>query len=313
MSGSKEEDQYWKNYGGANYQYGGKGGEDQPAWTQSAQPADPSGAYYDASYYGNNGGGGERSSYDDGDRNASRGGYGRQDQWDRSGRSQHGRSTSDNGDGIQKMADTIYISNLPQDVDEEKLAAHFGSIGVLKIDRKTRKPKTTLTYDDPPSADAAIDWFGGKEFMGNVIQVSKAERKVPQAATGGRFDRRGGRGGGGPRFREGGGRESRGDGGGSGGSSSFPSKEGDWACESCGVNNFARRNECFKCHARRSDPSGGSGGGSSSGGRGGSSRGSYRDGDRDRGRRDEYGRHSGGGRDDGSYRKDRHERRDRPY
>lgn len=36
----------------------------------------------------------------------------------------------------------------------------------------------TITYDDPPSADAAIDWFGGKEFMGNVIQVSKAERKM---------------------------------------------------------------------------------------------------------------------------------------
>lgn len=36
----------------------------------------------------------------------------------------------------------------------------------------------TLTYDDPPSADAAIEWFGGKEFMGNIIKVSKAERKL---------------------------------------------------------------------------------------------------------------------------------------
>jgi hypothetical protein len=58
----------------------------------------------------------------------------------------------------------------------------------------------TLTYDDPPSADAAIQWFGGnffslsalvhdefiyifviilgKEFMGNVIEVTKAERKM---------------------------------------------------------------------------------------------------------------------------------------
>jgi hypothetical protein len=39
-----------------------------------------------------------------------------------------------------------------------------------------------LTYDDPPSADAAIEWFGGKEFMGNIIQVTKAERKLPPAA-----------------------------------------------------------------------------------------------------------------------------------
>jgi hypothetical protein len=36
----------------------------------------------------------------------------------------------------------------------------------------------TLTYDDPPSADAAIEWFGGKEFMGNIIEVTKAERKM---------------------------------------------------------------------------------------------------------------------------------------
>jgi hypothetical protein len=35
-----------------------------------------------------------------------------------------------------------------------------------------------LTYDDPPSADAAIQWFGGKEFMGNIIEVTKAERKM---------------------------------------------------------------------------------------------------------------------------------------
>ncbi|KAI9025157.1 hypothetical protein CLU79DRAFT_76910 [Phycomyces nitens] len=239
-------------------------------------------------------------------------------------------------DGIQKQADTIYISNLPQDVDEEKLAAHFGSIGVLKIDRKTRKPKiwiyfdkttnlpkgdATLTYDDPPSADAAIDWFGGKEFMGNIIQVSKAERKTIGPPVGGRFGGGGGggRGGssGGGGFR--GGDSGRGGGyggggrggyGGGGGGNAPPPKEGDWTCE--GANNFARRNECFKCHARRPADSMGT---SSRGG------GGYRGRDRDEGgrsgggrgdRRDDYGRHAGGGRDD-SYRKDRHERRDRPY
>ncbi|KAF7721487.1 hypothetical protein EC973_004644, partial [Apophysomyces ossiformis] len=300
-------------------------GEDQSAWTQSAQAADPSGTYYDTSYYNtSNTGRGDRYGNEEGDRQNHRG-YGKQDQWDRSNRSQYGRSNNnENGDGVQKIADTIYISNLPQDVDEEKLAAHFGSIGVLKIDRKTRKPKiwiyydkttnlpkgdgmSTITYDDPPSADAAIEWFGGKEFMGNIIQVSKAERKLPQ--SGGRFDRRGGRGGGGSRYRDSAPRESRGDGNGSGGSGSFPAKEGDWACESCGVNNFARRNECFRCHTRRSEAS------SEGGSRGTGARGGYREGgDRERsGRRDDYGRHSGGGREDNSYRKDRYERRDRPY
>lgn len=44
--------------------------------------------------------------------------------------------------GMQKIDDTIYISNLPQDVTEEKLAAHFGSIGIIKTDKKLRKPKS---------------------------------------------------------------------------------------------------------------------------------------------------------------------------
>ncbi|CEG83993.1 hypothetical protein RMATCC62417_17851 [Rhizopus microsporus] len=102
-------------------------------------------------------------------------------------------NSNSNSNGIHRMEDTIYISNLPQDVTEEKLAEHFGSIGIIKTDKKLRKPKiwiymdkatnlpkgdATITYDDPPSADAAINWFGGKEFMGNVIQVSKAERKM---------------------------------------------------------------------------------------------------------------------------------------
>ncbi|KAL0086511.1 hypothetical protein J3Q64DRAFT_1740393 [Phycomyces blakesleeanus] len=276
--------------------------------------------------------------------------YGRYDRSDRS-RQSRPPPVDESSDGIQKQADTIYISNLPQDVDEEKLAAHFGSIGVLKIDRKTRKPKiwiyfdkttnlpkgdATLTYDDPPSADAAIDWFGGKEFMGNIIQVSKAERKTNGPPVGGRFGGGGGggRGGnsGGGGFR--GGDSGRGGGGGyggggggrggygGGGGNAPPPKEGDWTCEGCSANNFARRNECFKCHARRpadsmggsSNRGGGGGGGyrgrdrNDDGGRSGGGGGGGRGGDR----RDDYGRHAGGGRDD-SYRKDRHERRDRPY
>lgn len=44
--------------------------------------------------------------------------------------------------GMHRMEDTIYISNLPQDVTEEKLAEHFGSIGIIKTDKKLRKPKS---------------------------------------------------------------------------------------------------------------------------------------------------------------------------
>lgn len=36
--------------------------------------------------------------------------------------------------------DQIYISGLPRDVTEEQLAAHFGQIGTIKMDKKKRPP-----------------------------------------------------------------------------------------------------------------------------------------------------------------------------
>ena len=45
---------------------------------------------------------------------------------------------------VQTISDTIYISNLSKDVTEEKLAEKFGGLGMLKIDRKTQKPKSKL-------------------------------------------------------------------------------------------------------------------------------------------------------------------------
>lgn len=44
--------------------------------------------------------------------------------------------------GMEKAHDTIYITNLPDTVTEEKLAEVFGSIGIIKMDRKTEKPKS---------------------------------------------------------------------------------------------------------------------------------------------------------------------------
>ncbi len=58
----------------------------------------------------------------------------------------------------------------------------------------------TVTYDDQPSASAAIDWFNNKEFTpGYSIAVSIAEMKVPASfgGRGGRGGRGRGRGGGG--------------------------------------------------------------------------------------------------------------------
>jgi RNA-binding protein FUS len=89
--------------------------------------------------------------------------------------------------------DTIYITNLPPSINEAVLIEKFSQIGVIKLDKKTQKKKVwvymdkskgtpkgdaTVTYEDPPATDAAIDWFNGKEFMGNVIEVQKATQKA---------------------------------------------------------------------------------------------------------------------------------------
>ncbi|KAI8381291.1 uncharacterized protein BYT42DRAFT_565996 [Radiomyces spectabilis] len=342
MSDSRGDDQSWNSgyqqYEGHTSARSYDQGADASYYSQGAAGD----SYHDQSGYGDNTG--YQGSYGSSDRSQRYSGQ------DRSERSRYGggRSHDAEGESIHRMEDTVYITNLPQDVTEEKLAAHFGSIGLIKIDKKTRKPKiwiyvdkatnlpkgdATLTYDDPPSADAAIDWFGGKEFMGNVIQVSKAERKMAMPPGGG--GRYGGRtGGGGGNSSSGGYRGGRGGSSSGGGGGYGTPKEGDWTCEGCGANNFARRNECFKCQARRPESAGGgsgggysrSGGGGGGGyGRGGSYRGGGggrdRDDDRSSGRggrprgngRDDYGRYSGGGRDESSYRKDRYDRRDRPY
>ena len=51
-------------------------------------------------------------------------------------------------------------------------------------------------------------------------------------------------------------------------------KPGDWTCPSCRVNNFARRDQCFRCGARKPFDGDG-GGGYGGGGRGGYDRGGY--------------------------------------
>ncbi|CAO3668477.1 unnamed protein product [Umbelopsis ramanniana] len=290
----------------------------------------------------------ERDSGRDNDRYGdSRGSYSRRDNY----QDQPPRQDEGLEPGMEKAHDTIYITNLPDSVTEEKLAEVFGSIGIIKHDRKNDKPKiwiytdkatgkpkgdATITYDDPPTADAAIDWFGNKDFMGNIIKVDKAVRKAWTGGAGGRGGGGGGRGGG----RGGYGGGGRGDF--SGGRGPPPPRDGDWSCESCGINNFARnRTECFKCKAPRPASTmqssggdrggyrgrrdyGGSGGGDdkySRGGsgysRGGGDRGSNYEGrsrgGSDRRDRDDYGRHSGGGRDNDYRGSERRERRDRPY
>jgi len=134
-------------------------------------------------------------------------------------------------DGKEYETDQVFVSDLPSTVTEEAIKELFGSIGIIKIDKRTGSPKiwiyrhpdgtpkgdATVTYDDPPSASAAIKWFNGKlchnmvnfkfqivrnvkcfmvfvlvgkDFLGQVIKVEFAEKRVPK----GGFGRGGGRG-----------------------------------------------------------------------------------------------------------------------
>ncbi|XP_076838187.1 TATA-binding protein-associated factor 2N isoform X2 [Brachyhypopomus gauderio] len=222
---------------------------------------------------------------------------------------------------------TIFVQGLGEEVTTQEVGDYFKQIGIIKVNKKTGKPminlytdkatgrlkgEATVSFDDPPSAKAAIDWFDGKEFNGKPIKVSFATRRAE-------FTQRGGGGGGGGGGRGRGGFRGRGGYGGGGGGPSFDVKGGDWLCpnSSCGNMNFARRYECNKCGAPKPGDSfgdrGGRGGfggdrGGFRGGRGGGFRGGDRGG---------YGGGGGGGYA-GGYKmggrgEHREERRDRPY
>ena len=92
---------------------------------------------------------------------------------------------------MTEMVDTIFVTGLNEEITEDALVNHFGSIGVIKMDKRTGKPKVwiykdklsgkpkgeaTITYDDPATAQAAINWFNEKDFEGGVIKVEIARR-----------------------------------------------------------------------------------------------------------------------------------------
>ncbi|CAN4107001.1 unnamed protein product [Withania somnifera] len=183
---------------------------------------------------------------------------------------------------------SIYVCNLPPGTDEDMLAEYFGTIGVLKKDKRSGRPKiwlyrdkvtnepkgdATVAYEDPHAALAAVDWFNNKDFHGSIIGVFIAESKSKDEASyvignqisepnldnglavldegSNNIDGGGGRG------------RGRGD-----ASAKAWQQDGDWLCPntSCSNVNFAFRGVCNRCGTAR--PAGAGGGGAGAAGRG---------------------------------------------
>ncbi|CAM8946084.1 unnamed protein product [Rhodiola kirilowii] len=112
---------------------------------------------------------------------------------------------------------SVYVCNLPEGTDEGMLAEYFGTIGLLKKDKRTGKPKIWLYHD-------------------KVTNEPKAESKNKDDYSGGTIR------GGDPIL------------GGRGDASAKPwQQDGDWACPntSCTNVNFAFRGVCNRCGTAR--------------------------------------------------------------
>ncbi|KAG7267945.1 hypothetical protein CRUP_017011 [Coryphaenoides rupestris] len=97
----------------------------------------------------------------------------------------HGGPGSSVPDQDNSDNNTIFVQGLGDDYTVDSVADFFKQIGIIKINKKTGLPminlytdretgklkgEATVSFDDPPSAKAAIDWFDGKEFSGNPIK-----------------------------------------------------------------------------------------------------------------------------------------------
>jgi len=118
---------------------------------------------------------------------------------------------SNNNDGALRL-NTVYVSNLPQNLDHEMLKNQFSKAGPIKLNSKSGMPMiwifkdrgvpkgdALVTYENNSSASNAVSYFKEHDFNGRRIEVriaTNAERPILAPPSGGQsngnMDRRGG-------------------------------------------------------------------------------------------------------------------------
>ncbi|KAL0614423.1 RNA-binding protein EWS [Plecturocebus cupreus] len=98
----------------------------------------------------------------------------------------------------------IYVQGLNDNVTLDDLADFFKQCGVVKMNKRTGQPmirmyldketgKPTVSYEDPPIAKAAMEWFDCEDFQGGKLKVSLAQKKPPMNSMRGSVPPREGR------------------------------------------------------------------------------------------------------------------------
>jgi RNA recognition motif-containing protein len=89
------------------------------------------------------------------------------------------------------MAVRLFIGNLPYDVTEAELRAHFAAVGplaslALPTDRDTGKPRgfAFVEFSEQADAEEAIRRLNNQSFKGRLLAVNEARARDDRAPTG---------------------------------------------------------------------------------------------------------------------------------
>jgi RNA recognition motif-containing protein len=87
---------------------------------------------------------------------------------------------------------SIYVGNLPFEVDQEDVVEVFTEYGKIKrvnlpIDRETKRKRgfAFVEMETPEQESAAIAALDGAEWMGRELKVNQAREKEPRSSFGG--------------------------------------------------------------------------------------------------------------------------------